>query len=140
MSESRRYQNAPITEAIIDLRVEPVSRLLCADALESVGDGEKGLYPDRKPLLMGTGYLQWGEHVSATASSSPVGTRYASTDGKVIWQARTDDSLIGRSGDLPGRGRLSVRPTQTVLRGSRRVCVEVRKGEPRPFSLDDLTE
>lgn len=96
MSESRRYQNAPITEAIIDIRVEPVSRLLCADALESVGDGEKGLYPDRKSLLMGTGYLQWGEHVSATASSSPVGTRYASTDGKVIWQARTDGFTISR--------------------------------------------
>ncbi len=95
MSDSRHYPHAPITEAIIDLRVEPVS-WLCADALASVGDGEKDLYPERKPIVMGTGYLQWGEQVSATASSSPVGTRYVSTDTKVIWQARLDGFTFSR--------------------------------------------
>lgn len=95
MGQSRHYQNAPITEAIIDLRVEPVSGL-SGDALELVGDSEKDLYPDRKPILMGTGYLQWGEQVSAAATASPVGTRFVSTDGKVIWQARPDGFTISR--------------------------------------------
>jgi len=95
MSQTRHYQKAPITEAIIDLRVEPTSGL-SFDTLESIGDGEKDLYPNRKPLLMGTGYLQWGEQVSAAASSSPLGTRFASTDGKVIWLARFDGFTISR--------------------------------------------
>jgi uncharacterized protein (TIGR04255 family) len=95
MSQTRHYQNAPITEAIIDLRVESASRL-SADTLESVGEGERDLYPDRKPILMGTGYLQWGEQVSAAASSSPLGTRFVSTDGRVVWQARVDGFTISR--------------------------------------------
>jgi uncharacterized protein (TIGR04255 family) len=95
MSQARHYQKAPITEAILDLRVEPVAGLR-VDTLESAGDGEKDVYPDRKPLVMGTGYLVWSEQVSATASSSPLGTRFASTDGKAIWQARLDGFTFSR--------------------------------------------
>jgi len=37
MSESRHYQHAPITEAMINLRVKPMPRVR-ADTLVSVGD------------------------------------------------------------------------------------------------------
>ena len=95
MSQTLHYRNAPITEAIIDLRVEPTCEPV-ADTLESVGNDEQDVYPERTPILMGTGYLQWGDRVSATASSSPLGTRFASRDGKVIWQARLDGFTISR--------------------------------------------
>ena len=95
MSQTLHYRNVPITEAIIDLRVEPTCEPV-ADTLESVGNDEQDVYPERTPILMGTGYLQWGDRVSATASSSPLGTRFASRDGKVIWQARLDGFTISR--------------------------------------------
>jgi hypothetical protein len=74
MSELRHDQNAPITEAINDRRVEPVSRL-CADDLET--------FP-----------------------------------GEIAYRS------------VPRKRSYVVRVA----------CVEVRKGEPRPFSLNDLTE
>jgi len=82
MSQSRHYENAPITEAVVDLRVEPVSGL-SADTLASVGDGELDEF-----------------------------------QGDIDYQS------------VPPKRSYAVRV----------VCVEVRKGEPRPFSVDDLIE
>jgi hypothetical protein len=59
-----------------------------------------------------------------------------------LWRHRQSATAIGLSDDATQfEGALdyqSVPPKQSYT--VRVVCVEVRKGEPRPYSLDDLSE
>ncbi|MGA7500817.1 MAG: hypothetical protein WBX00_29150 [Isosphaeraceae bacterium] len=59
-----------------------------------------------------------------------------------LWRHRRSAESIRLSDDLETfQGEVayrSVPPKRSYV--VRVVCVEVRKGEPRPFSLDDLTE
>ena len=95
MSGGRRYPNAPITEAIIDLRVglpEPFD----STRLKRAHDGQESAYPRTEQLAFATGRIQVGREVGATASSRPCGYRFWSEDGRSVYQARTDGFTLSR--------------------------------------------
>ena len=95
MSPKRHYQKAPITEAIIDLRVElrpdfPVSELSKAH------EGQEAAYPTVQERHAAFGQMQVGPQVSAIAGSQHIGYLYRSGDSKQIYQARLDGFTMSR--------------------------------------------
>jgi len=83
------YKNAPIVEAIIDLRVQLQPNIDLA-ALERVRINEEGTYPRKNKTITATGEMEVGVRVSASATSEETGFRFLSDDGKRIWQSRRD--------------------------------------------------
>lgn len=95
MGTQRHYPNAPITEAIIDLRVELPETVKVAD-LEKVHAEEKAAYPTKKNRNLVIGQMQFGEQVAAATSSKHVGFLFTSKDEKQILQARLDGFTMSR--------------------------------------------
>ncbi|MBC7945961.1 MAG: TIGR04255 family protein [Burkholderiales bacterium] len=95
MTTPRHYARAPITEAIIDLRVNlpPVVDVLKLSLVQAVGDSN---YLDGEQLYSGYGQIQFGPQVSASASRSSTGFIFRSVDGKYIYQARLDGFTMSR--------------------------------------------
>lgn len=91
----REYPKAPITEAIIDLRVELPSGL-DVNQLNEVHTGEEETYPVVEQLHTGYGHLQFGAQVSAAAGSQPVGFLFRSDDATQVYQARLDGFTMSR--------------------------------------------
>jgi uncharacterized protein (TIGR04255 family) len=83
MHETRRYPRAPISEAIIDLRVSPRDDLNMGD-LEAIRMGEEAAYPETSPLMVAKSTLKVGSGVAASASSEQAGFRFASENKKLI--------------------------------------------------------
>jgi uncharacterized protein (TIGR04255 family) len=90
-----RYSNAPITEAIIDLRVKPREGLTM-QIVESVRDGEEAAYPEVRKLNIARGELEIGERVAASAVQQQVGISNISPDKKQVFQSRTDGFTFSR--------------------------------------------
>jgi uncharacterized protein (TIGR04255 family) len=81
MSSRRPYANAPITEAIIDLRVElPAGTRL--PELEYVHKRIKDDYPTKIERKLATGSIEVGLRVSATAQAEQIGFAFTSADKK----------------------------------------------------------
>ncbi len=95
MGTQRHYPNAPITEALIDLRVELPKRTTVAD-LEKVHAEEKSAYPIKKNRNLVIGQMQFGQQVAAAASSKHIGFLFTSKDEKQIFQARLDGFTMSR--------------------------------------------
>jgi len=95
MSPQRRYQKPPITEAIIDLRVELRPGYRSID-LNNARDGEEATYPGVEEMQVAFGQMQFGPQVSATAGSKHIGYLFRSADGKQIYQARLDGFTMSR--------------------------------------------
>lgn len=95
MGTQRHYPNAPITEALIDLRVELPKRVTVTD-LEMVHAEEKSAYPIKKNRNLVIGQMQVGEQVAAATSSKHIGFLFTSTDEKQIFQARLDGFTMSR--------------------------------------------
>ncbi len=91
MNVARHYSNAPITEAIIDLRVKPRADLNL-EALEAVRSGEEIVYPRSNKIYQteGTITIQEGAPASASAQQQLLGYKFTSEGGKSIWQSRWD--------------------------------------------------
>ena len=89
MTSQRHYTKAPITEALIDLRVELPSDLALR-SLREIQHSIKSDYPIDEDIVVAQGQFQAGSKVIATASESPVGYRFSSEDKKRILQARLD--------------------------------------------------
>jgi hypothetical protein len=64
--EAIHYENAPITEAVIDIRVEPLPGFSVGN-LQNVSAGAD--YPTIDPQHLSVGQIQLGPTPSATASS-----------------------------------------------------------------------
>lgn len=95
MAKQRHYPNAPITEAIIDLKVELPSGVTVAD-LEKVQAGQEEAYPTKQDRNLFMGKMQVGKQVSASASSEHLGYLFKSADEKQIFQARLDGFTMSR--------------------------------------------
>jgi uncharacterized protein (TIGR04255 family) len=95
MIAQRHYKKPPITEAIIDLRVELPSEISLTQ-LDKAHEGEEAAYPIAEPLQRAFGHMQIGPQVSATASSQHIGYLFRSGDGKQIYQARLDGFTMSR--------------------------------------------
>lgn len=91
MTPARMYTNAPIKEAIIDLRVK-----LCPDfdtaILESVRAGNEFCYPKSEPIQQTELTVSLTPpKVPATSHSQMMwGFKFTSDNGKRIWQSRRD--------------------------------------------------
>lgn len=95
MAESRHYKRAPITEAVVDLRVASMTAPQLA-LLERVGQDEAAAYPARTEIHRASGQMELGQRVTTAASSEQIGFRFAASDQKLIWQARTDGFTVSR--------------------------------------------
>jgi len=89
------YPNAPITEAIIDLRVE-LSPDVGLEELRRAHAGQEQAYPEVRQLKCVSGRMHLGDEVTTTASTKPWGHLIRSGDGKQIYQARLDGFTMSR--------------------------------------------
>ena len=90
------YENAPITEALIDIRVELPASEAGLQVLESVHDGVKNTYPGKKKRLYLQEQLSAGDEFGASATQTVMGYSFSSEDGKQIFQARRDGFTLSR--------------------------------------------
>lgn len=95
MDPQRHYPKAPITEAIIDLRVELPSDIGLEELRRAHAGQEQG-YPHIKQMNLAFGQMHLGDEVTTTASTKPVGHLIRSGDGKQIYQARLDGFTMSR--------------------------------------------
>lgn len=95
MIPQRHYQKPPITEAIIDLRVELPPEIGLTELNKAHG-GEEATYPSVEQMHAAFGQMQVGPHVSATAGSQPIGYLFRSVDGKQIYQVRLQGFTLSR--------------------------------------------
>lgn len=89
------YPNAPIREAIIDIRVAEIPQ---ADLpkLKGLFDSVREDYPDVDDYHMFTGEVQIGATISTSATSKQAGYLFFSEDKKNIFQARNDGFTLSR--------------------------------------------
>ncbi len=95
MERMRRYRNAPITEAIIDLRVQQAPGISLLD-LARCHEGEEHAYPNRKELKVGVGHLEFGPNLPASTATRQLGFIFSSADEKQICQSRMDGFTFSR--------------------------------------------
>ncbi len=95
MDQQIRYPNAPITEAVIDLRVESSDDLTVED-LVRVDPGVEGGYPTHQEQVAFEGRMDFGEQVESSTQRTHTGYVFFSEDGKQIFQARLDGFTFSR--------------------------------------------
>lgn len=95
MCTGRHYPNAPITEAIIDLRVELAPDITVTD-LEKIQVGQEDAYPTKLNRNVAMGQMRVGPHVSASATAEQVGYVFKSRGGKQVFQGRLDGFTMSR--------------------------------------------
>src|SRR5438874_6822119 len=103
MSSGQAYPRAPITEAIIDLRVEARMDLTLTE-LERCRAGEEDAYPKKAVLKRAVGQMQLGgpEGFSHTGSAEEIGFIFTSADDKQLFQVQRDGFTMNRLGPYPG--------------------------------------
>jgi uncharacterized protein (TIGR04255 family) len=95
----QHYRNAPITEAVIDLRVEVPADLGLKNLRDVLAeDAEMERYPSKEALLLeGVQFARSGDGASTTSTlRQEIGVRFHSTDGKYVFQARRDGFTLSR--------------------------------------------
>ena len=97
MDTTRRYANAPITEAIIELRVDPRADL-SFDDLQTLRPAMEESYPTMTPTHAATGLMEVrpGASASASASHQQTGLKFLTTDEKCICQFRKIGMVFSR--------------------------------------------
>ncbi|MGH2516466.1 MAG: TIGR04255 family protein, partial [Ktedonobacterales bacterium] len=95
MQPPRRYKQAPIIEAILDLRVTlPGEAAL--DKLLQVHERVRDDYPVIQPLLTGSVVIQPGMLVSVGATQQHSGFRFLSQDGSRVFQVTLNGFTCNR--------------------------------------------
>jgi uncharacterized protein (TIGR04255 family) len=87
MSIRRHYENAPITEAIIDLRADLAAGVGLSQ-LERISEHVAHGYPKGKPRRRAMGVFELGESASASAHSETIGHIFESSDDRQILQVQ----------------------------------------------------
>lgn len=97
MSEGKHYPNAPIREAIIDLRVTTGEGVTLED-LKQLHDSIRTDYPTGVGMNLIQGRIQFGPESSSTTETGTrqVGYRFASDDKKQIFSAHLDGFNFSR--------------------------------------------
>lgn len=97
MAKQRHLQRAPITEALIDLRVTPRDGLTFAELKRSIESTDFGYYL-KGPISLGTfGFtLAPDGQPSTTTESSQVGMRFHSNDEKYVAQFTISGFTLSR--------------------------------------------
>jgi len=91
----RHYDNAPITEAVIDIRVDlrsdfPVETLL------GIRDQIKAEYPTSQDVMVLKANIQFQSEGIVKSGQSKLGFSFRSLDGKQLLQARTNGFTFSR--------------------------------------------
>jgi uncharacterized protein (TIGR04255 family) len=89
------YDKAPITEALIDIRVELSSALRFED-LHAVRKHVSSDYPTEETRNLGEGMLQFGAAVQATAQQKPWGLMFRNSSNTQVLQVRLDGFTFSR--------------------------------------------
>lgn len=92
MTERVRYANAPITEAVIDLRVAHAQDFLIED-LGRIGVAIADSYPSQEPMYRHSGQISFqqpGDPVQVEATHQHGGFTFTSGNKQQIFQARMD--------------------------------------------------
>ena len=88
-----QYERAPITEAIIDIRVQAEPALRTLEELHlQVAD----LYPGKTKRFEVVGQISAGAAVGASATQTQTGFAFTSKDSKQIFQAKTEGFTFSR--------------------------------------------
>lgn len=97
MTEPEHLENAPIAEALLDIRVV-LPQKVSADELAGVQARFKAKYPTRQVRKLWTGAVEFrpGEDPVAKAAEGPKGFLFSSADGKEVVQAREDGFSFSR--------------------------------------------
>jgi uncharacterized protein (TIGR04255 family) len=90
-----KYERAPITEALIDIRVQ-IPEGLDTVALERVHDRVKDQYPNKRRKFSIEGRISARQEVGASASQKLLGFAFVSEDAKQVFQARLDGFTFSR--------------------------------------------
>ncbi len=103
MPESQEYNQPPITEAIIDLRVVPCPNLSLG-TLKQLSEESDKEYPNIKPMIEATGtiHVEPGVGTSASAKHKQTGYRATSTDGKYVCQRQLEGFTFSRLAPYKG--------------------------------------
>jgi uncharacterized protein (TIGR04255 family) len=91
----RHYANAPITEGLIDIRVELPSDV-SLESLDSLYEQVKAQYPTREERLFFQGRLLAGEQVEASAKQTKIGYLFRSANGKHVLQVKLNGFTFSR--------------------------------------------
>jgi uncharacterized protein (TIGR04255 family) len=95
MSTERHYEKAPITEAIIDLRVKLPEGVSLSD-LERVHEMVVEEYPERKNRNLLETRMEVGKSVATSSRSTHIGFLCSSSDSRQVFQARRDGFTMSR--------------------------------------------
>ncbi len=93
--ERAHYSHAPITEAIIDLRVTPREGLTLS-TVENARCGEEQSYPEVQRVTTAHGQFEIGDKIAASATQQHTGYVFASADKKQVVQTRLDGFTFSR--------------------------------------------
>lgn len=100
-----QYENAPITEALIDIRVELPSGVTL-NTLEAIHDEVKDRYPGKKKRVYVQGQFSVGDEIGAVAKQTLMGFALATESGKQIFQVRLDGFTFSRLRPYGNWGKL----------------------------------
>ena len=92
MTERAHYANAPITEALIDLRITHAQHL-SADDLGTIGERIGDRYPTQEPMYFQSGQIMFqqpGDPAQFEATQQHSGFRFISQNKQQIVQVRMD--------------------------------------------------
>ncbi|MGH8646161.1 MAG: TIGR04255 family protein [Gammaproteobacteria bacterium] len=98
MARQRHLPHAPITEALIDIHVEPRLDITFAGLQQTIATPEFGYYV-KNPISQGTFAFKLtsaGEQPQTTAESSQIGLRLHSHDEKYVAQCRLTGFTLSR--------------------------------------------
>jgi uncharacterized protein (TIGR04255 family) len=95
MDEYPRLRNPPITEALIDLRVDLPPTKQMAD-LEVREERVVGRYPNKAEIKFGNFQFQIGQTSPPEVTQGLVGYRYSSVDGKNVVQCQLNGFTFSR--------------------------------------------
>ncbi|HUG19993.1 MAG TPA: TIGR04255 family protein [Planctomycetaceae bacterium] len=95
MSPRTHYSNAPITEAILDIRTTSPEGL-ALERLEEIHSLIQEDYPSKQQRNLARGRWNFGTQVGATATQTPLGYLFLSPDEKQIVQVRMDGFTMSR--------------------------------------------
>jgi len=89
------YRNAPITEALIDIRVV-VPAEFRFEQLQGIKDLVANEYPREETFTMAMATISFGSEVQSSTQQKKVGLKLWSVDDKQVFQARLDGFTFSR--------------------------------------------
>jgi uncharacterized protein (TIGR04255 family) len=88
------YRRAPVTEALIDIRVQAPSEIALV-TLEAIKTRVPD-YPRQEQRTLAEAQVNFGSEITTTTQQKRIGYAYFSSDGKQVFQARMDGFTFSR--------------------------------------------